>query len=134
MSGVRGESAEVNLWDQARKIPHGIEVIAEWLGSGGHVVDKDEAQRRADICLKCPLNQSTPILTAAVAAAVKKHLEVKNGLGLRVNGEKQLGMCEVCGCALRLKIHCPDDKVLSESTPDEQSQYPDYCWQKEPTP
>jgi len=121
----------VNLWDQARKIPHGIEVIAEWLGSGGHVVDKDEAQRRANICLKCPLNQTTPILTAAVAAAVKKHLEVKNGLGLRVNGEKQLQTCGACGCVIRLLCWLPFDKILSEMTDDEREtimKHAPNCW------
>lgn len=117
-----------NLFDQVRHIPHGAVTIAEWVGSGGQVASHDEAQTRADVCLECPLNGRSNPVTAAVAAAVRRHLEIKNKIGLRVQGEKRLGACEACGCILRLQIWQPYDKVQSEMTDDERAKLPEHCW------
>lgn len=125
---MRGGIAEMNLIEQARRIPHGVAVITEWLGSGGEIVSKEVAQDRANTCLDCPLNQPSGIVTATVAKAVRNHLEVKNQIGLRVNGEKRLGSCEACGCVLRLLVWLPGAKVRSELTENEIETLPENCW------
>lgn len=119
----------MNLLERARKIPRGMEVISEWLGSGGEVVSQDEAQGRADICLRCPKNTNDSVGFGIISAVVKSYLRVKNRLGLHVSGEKSLHACECCGCVLKLKIWLPQDKVSAEMAGDDRTKYPDYCWQ-----
>jgi len=120
----------MSILDQVKSIPHGLSIITRWLGSGGNVCGLEEAQRRADICLKCKNNVQGMALSSAVATAVKTHLEVKNKLNLRVKGEKSLGACAVCTCQLRLLIHEPIDKVRSEIQPGEV--HPGHCWKIAP--
>ena len=66
----------MNILEQAKKIPHGIAVITDWIGDGGEVVHPLEAQRRADICNQCPRNVQGFSVTKPVAAAIKKFLGV----------------------------------------------------------
>ncbi len=118
----------MNLLDQAKHIPHGVAVISKWLGSGGEVVDQEIAQARADVCNRCHNNVLgfKPIQT--VATAVKQYLSVKNGLGLRVNGEHSLGACSACWCQLRLLVWEPQEKVQRELTDEERPKLPIWCW------
>lgn len=121
----------MTLLDQIRHIPDGVKHIGEWLGEGGEVVSKATAQERADLCLKgyngelCPFNAQGLKVSGPVAAAIKKHLEIKNGLKLRVDGEKRLGSCEACGCELRLLIWQTQDRIRLQSNDEE---LPDFCW------
>lgn len=116
----------MNLWERAKAIPHGLKVLSEWIGDGGDVVPQDVAQDRASICIKCPKNEARWMPSDTVAAAIKKHLEVKNKLELRVVGEKNLGTCSVCTCVIRLLIWEPQDRVKAQLQPDEI--YPNFCW------
>ena len=120
----------MNLLNQVKHWPHGREVISDWLGSGGHVVDRELAQQRADICLTCPMNGETNTVTGAFAGGIKRLLEMKNKLGLRVHGEKALGLCDVCGCANRLRIWQPMPLVREAATTEELRDYPPHCWIK----
>ena len=119
------------LFDAVSSIPRGVETIREWLGEGGIPVDPATAQRRANICLECPKNVPPNIVTQSVALAIRRHLEVKNKLGMRVDGEKRLGKCDVCQCMLRLKIHVPIGIVRRQMPPGEFDAYPAPCWQTE---
>lgn len=128
---IYGEIDAMSLLDKAKSIPHGIAVITKWLGSGGEVVAPEAAQKRAGICLNCPLNIPGFQLTQGVAAAIKQVLAVKNRLQLRVQGEKRLGTCAACGCALKLQVHEPQSKVIAEMTVDERRNLPAHCWKLE---
>lgn len=113
--------------DRVKSIPRGVETISEWLHDGTGPVDISTAQRRADVCLKCPHNKSGGVLSNVVASAVKRHLEVKSKLGLRVLGEKSLHECEICRCQNRLKIWVPIETLSRHSSPDDN--FPSHCWQ-----
>jgi hypothetical protein len=97
--------------EKAKAIPRGVEILSDWLGDGGTPVGPSDSQRRANACLKCPANQKGGAFTEAVASAIRKHIEVKNHIGLHVMGEKSLGMCQVCSCQLRLKVHIPTSYI-----------------------
>ncbi len=118
----------MSILEQAKKIPNGVKQITEWLGDGGKVVDPAVAQRRADICLRCPKNVPGHPVTEVVGLAIRAHLSLKNQLKLRVNGEKSLHLCGVCGCVLRLLVHEPQERVVMGLTDDEISKLPDNCW------
>lgn len=115
----------MNLFDQVRHIPDGIKHITDWLGSGGEIVSKSEAQERANICLTCAKNVKGFQVATPVALAIKAHLGVKKAMKLRVDGEKQLGSCEACGCVLRLLIWETQDRIRLQSQGEE---LPEFCW------
>ena len=124
----------MNLIHRVASIPRGAEVIWNWLGEGGITVAQEEAQRRANICLNCPGNNVGGILKESLAEMVKRHIEVKNNLGLRVYGEKSLGECEVCLCQLRLKVWVPIELVKKHMLSDEPEKFKSVnpqCWQNE---
>lgn len=118
----------LNLFDQVKNIAHGVQSITEWLGSGGVVVDQETAQKRANVCLTCPNNIPSIIVTEAVAMAIKRHLSVKNEVGLRVDGEKSLHSCSVCSCVLKLLIWEPQSNVTAQMTETEKAKLPAHCW------
>lgn len=116
----------MNFIDQAKKIANGAVLLVEWLGSGGHPVEKELAQKRAITCLRCPKNIKGWTMTLAIAQAVKAQIELKNKLSLRVHGERSLHTCEACLCQLRLKVWTPLHIVLPD--PQDRSKYWDQCW------
>lgn len=125
----------MTLWEQAKRIQHGVEVLSKWIGSGGDVVSSQDSQARADICngrnptgLRCPNNQLQFKVSTPVALAVKQYLAVKKGLNLTVRGEERLGTCALCGCSLRLQVHEPQEKVQAELTDEEKAALPAFCW------
>lgn len=100
----------------------------EWLGGDGEPVPLEQAQKRADVCLKCPNNQEKPIyeiFAGAVAHGVIQQLKTKDAMGLRVRQEECLHVCSACLCVLKLKVHVPL-KFIPES-PDDSMLHPD-CW------
>lgn len=115
-----------NLLDRAKQFKEGAKILSEWLGSGAVTVDPATAQRRADVCLKCPLNVDESFTSELIAATVRKQVEMKNHLKLRVNGEKSLHICKACGCVNRLKIHVPLERILPDA--DELPKFDPSCW------
>lgn len=120
------------LIDKVQTMVDGVKNITLWLGSGGVCVSQQEAQARANICITCPLNKHTSYVTKEVADATHKFLEFKNGLDLRVNGERSLYHCAGCGCVLRLLIWEPQDRVKSQMTGEEVAVTPNFCWKLKP--
>lgn len=119
----------MNLFRRASTYIKGVDIIRDWLGNDGVVVEQSLSQFRANICLECPENQQGGKLAESVANAVKEHLELKNNLELRVVGEKSLKRCNVCLCELRLKVHVPLTIIKRHMTPTEFEKYPAHCWQ-----
>ena len=116
----------MNLIERAKQITDGVAVLTDWLGSGGHTVEPSLAQKRADICKGCAMNSNSFAIVEVVANAIKRQLEVKNHLDLRVKGEKSLHICQGCGCAVRLKIWLPIEKIKPE--PEERQKFDPACW------
>ncbi len=120
----------VNLWDSISAIPDGAQALTDWVGDGGIVVDSEESQRRANICLHCPENGEDWIVTGLIADAARKMLEVKNKLKLRVIGERSLGRCKVCTCVLRLEVHQPIELVKKHMKLNGDI-FPGHCWKNQ---
>lgn len=120
----------MNLLERAGQYANGIQILRDWLGSGGIAVEPSRSQGRANICLACPCNDAGFSVAESVATAIRNHVELKNKLELRVDGEKSLHTCQICQCALRLKVHVPMAVIRGHMTPDELGKFPDHCWQK----
>lgn len=116
----------MNVIEKIKQLGHGASAIAEWLGSGGEVVDANTAQERADTCLACPLHNPDQNATVLIGEAVRRVLEAKNKIGLRVNNEDKLGSCSVCGCVLKLQVFEP--VFLLEKQTAKDAGYAPQCW------
>ncbi len=87
-----------------------------------HLVDQDEAERRAKICAACPHQISTSGcwgckgiagMLPAIAGARK------------TSYDGQLKACGVCGCFNAVSVHLPLDVQQ-----DSHLSFPDHCWKK----
>lgn len=114
-----------------KKTAAGIGLIREWLGDGLRPVEQSLANKRAEVCVKCPLNQEGGFwekLDAAGAEEVKKMVAIKNDMKLETPLDSQLKSCVACLCWNSLKVWTPiahinnhtSTKVLNELHPD--------CW------
>ena len=117
----------MNLIEQAKQYAEGIKTLTAWLGAGAVTVDPRTSQDRADVCLKCPQNVEVKLIES-IASAIKRQVELKNKLGLRVNGEKSLHTCSGCGCALRLRIHVPIQSLGLDE--EELNRFDSACWMR----
>lgn len=124
----------MNLWEQAKRIPQGVQTLREWLGEDGICVSQELAQKRADCCNQCPQNLPSNPAVAAVADAIRRHVEFKNSAALRVDGEKNLGTCQICACHLRTKIWLPIGLIRRHMPPDQWELFPTPCFQRDETP
>lgn len=83
-------------------------------------VSKEEAERRAGICSTCPHNVKG---NEGWADLVAYH-----SIGDRTTPyDSKLGMCELCSCPLRAKVHLGGDLGINMET---LRLLPDFCWQK----
>lgn len=96
-----------------------------WFTGGCELVDQQEAQRRADICQRCPMNMEVGGCSGCVDFAG----QVLNVLGdRRVQGISTLRSCGVCACSLPALVFMPLE-VLSKH-----ADLPGHCWQKQNSP
>ena len=125
-------SAVFNLAD-------GAAILRDWLGDGGVPVPQEQAEQRAMTCVygdsgrRCPYNVAPRWWETAVHAAagiIKRHLEVKNQMGLVVKVENDLSMCRICGCSMPTKVWCPIEHVRAHTPDGQKEKYPAWCWQK----
>ena len=121
----------MNLIQKVKNLAEGAEHIINWLGSGCEVVSPADAQRRANICLKCPHNKADGVVAPAIAKVVKKTLEKKNEMQLRVNGEKSLHTCAQCSCVIRLLVWERQIKIEPYLSTEQRAGLPNYCWKLE---
>lgn len=109
-------------------------------GFGKSPPPRELAQKRSDICTKgfeggkpCPYNYlGAWSITSRIAEMIHKQREIKLQLKLQVDGEEKLGVCEVCGCPMMLKVWYDAETIWNHTSDAAYSKYPSWCWlQKE---
>lgn len=125
-------SVVTQLITELRQTADGASVLNDWLGDGALPVDAQLANNRANICRNCPFhvepNWWHRVFKDPVARAIRKHIEVKNKVGLSVLFEEFMAMCSRCGCATRLKVWTPIEHIKAHHKPEHN--YPAECWVK----
>ncbi len=92
----------------------------EWIGSGRELVDKAEADRRAEICKGCPLNNP---LVGCKCSIFYKMINKAIPFERRDPG---LGICGSCGCSLIAKTNLPASTIKAAESG--KTAYPAHCW------
>lgn len=117
----------------AKATATGIKVYIDMFGSSGRPVDGAEAERRAVICASCPKNEKSnwkTFFTEKAAEGIMEILSIAKTLDFRTSHDERLGVCSVCLCPLKAKIHAKLDHILNRTDPEILAQLREVpnCW------
>lgn len=116
----------------------GAMFLKDWLGEDGQTVTQDVAESRANVCRtgndgkKCPHNSHPDWWSRwfkdPIAHAIRRELEIKERIQIKLADEESVNMCGACGCCIRLKVWAPDQHIKDRTTPQSLIKMPPYCW------
>ena len=109
----------------------GASTLLDWLGDGGKPVPQELSQTRANVCINCVHNQpghGAAKLTGPIALAIHAQLIERKNLGVKIVGEEKLATCDICQCALLLKVHVGIEHIIAHMSNEAIKAQPDYCW------
>lgn len=116
-----------------RKINSGVKLLLDWDRSGEEPVANGAAEHRASICVQCPKNSNgdlTRWFTVPASEIIRNQLGRIHDLKLSTSRDSQLGVCGVCNCVLKLKIHTPVHLLKEHVLEEVDRELPDFCWAK----
>lgn len=119
--------AVANKVDQ---IKTGVGTLLGWLGSGLKPVDAALAEKRASICVSCPLNKPSSMfsLSPAIGDAVKLMMQAKAELRLSTSHDAKLETCEACLCRTATKVWVPIGYIWKNMKPEVAAALDLGCW------
>lgn len=124
----------MNLLQELKNDIVGAALIRDWLGEGGRTVEPNLAEARIAVCMNCPWHQPARwwdvFFKNPIARAIKRTLEYKNRVNLRLQDEDKVGMCNKCSCCLRLKVWVPIERVETSLPLGTIRDCPDFCWMR----
>lgn len=103
----------------AEKTVAGIGLLIDWLGSGLKPVEKELAERRASVCVECPLNQEGNFwvrIEAWMARKIKTCLAIRADMNLSTKYDDRLHSCSACDCDLKLKSSTPIEHIKAHTS------------------
>lgn len=116
----------------ADKVVAGIGVLRDWLGGEIKPVEHELAEKRAAICATCSKNDKATtfekFFTLPAAELIKKQIAIKHDMKLSTSHDKELGICNACGCALALKTHVKLDYILAHTSEMVREALDERCW------
>ena len=115
----------------ARKAGGAIKLVVDWLGSGLQPVAISFAEKRASVCVKCPLNQDGGFfekIGALAAQDVRKLIEIKSDMSLRTSKDAELKSCVACSCWNPLKVFVPIEHIVKHMSDDVKAKLDSQCW------
>lgn len=122
-----GDTAWVDTRFTWADLAEGMKIFGNWAVSGLSLVEEKEANRRAAICVSCPLNVNisgcstchkiASLLTGAVAQKKGAH-------------DDSLRACAICHCALRAMVWFPIEVLAENESSEKQNLRPGFCWAK----
>jgi hypothetical protein len=113
------------------RVAAGVRTLLDWVGKGGKPVDRDVAEKRAQICTECPLNQHGDwkrYFTEPLAKEISLQLEMKNSLKLATLYDSRLNVCTGCDCPLKLKVWAPLNYIVDSMSDDTRKRLDRKCW------
>lgn len=104
----------------------GIALLTNLYYGEKNMVDKEEAERRASLCVNCPLNV---FLDKGAFIKWSDEIALHSTNGKRVSVHEKLGNCAACSCPLRAKVWYRGYFELSKEEKDNILQHKADCWQ-----
>lgn len=112
-------------------------VLKDWLGEGGDAVPVEMANRRSETCLHCPNHRGVHWWEHAkqsLAKSIAEQIVIKNQMGVRLEREQDMGICNACGCVLVLKCHVPLKHILAHTDENTMKAFDSKCWIRQEAP
>lgn len=112
----------------------GIKVYIDMFGESGRPVEIQEAERRAAICATCPQNNTKSTLadffTEEAAQGIMAIFAAMRDLDLRTSKDQVLGVCSVCRCPLKAKVHVKLEHIIRHTSDEVMAQHREApaCW------
>lgn len=106
----------------------GMKVFSRWGAEGAPLVNDDEANRRAGVCVSCPLNVNITGCSAChkMASYITGTVAKKPGIY-----DDHLRACAICHCALKALVWFPMEILKESESSERQDLRPDFCWMKQ---
>lgn len=124
-----GERPPVDVRIGLSDVWNWVKSVGRMVLSGAEYVPQEEADRRAAICVACPLNVDVVngcgqchSLVEAMTPDMQKRSTAHDG---------RLRSCAVCKCFNRVQVHFPLAVLARNDTPERQAAYPSFCWKSE---
>lgn len=116
---------------KVRNVAAGVGVLLDWIGPTAKAVPQELSERRAAICVACPLNGKGGVLdffTTEAAKVIHTQLQMRTDMELKTSVDAQLGICQACSCWLPLKSHVPIEFILSHTSDEVKTKLDPRCW------
>jgi hypothetical protein len=108
----------------------GVKSLAEWT-IDGEVVPAEIAASRAAVCASCPVNLPGGLsdwFTETAANLIQRQFEVRQSRELQTPFDSKLGLCDACGCPLKLKVFAPMRIIDKYLTATVREKLDKNCW------
>lgn len=107
-------------------------IYSDLFGPDGKVVAKEEAERRAAICVECPRHDTTgglaKYLVKEAAAEIMAVFGILKNKDVTTSLDDKLGVCEICECPMRAKVHVSNEILKKHIKPDQIAKLHEKCW------
>ncbi len=126
-----GGAARSSLGAVAAEVS-GLAVYRELFQGKSVPVAHEEAERRAAICVVCPVNNTKLTFKQRFVAHVAKGLMelvgIMHDLDLKTSRDKELGTCDACECPMFAKVHVALPTIITHLKPDQRAKLHSSCW------
>ncbi len=109
----------------------GIKSVNDWLDGNLPAVPIEQAEKRAAVCVACPMNgvgDFSKWFVAPAAAAIKRQLEKLQNRKLATSQDEKLNICTACLCANKLSVWVPAEIKLAHMSPETKAALHESCW------
>jgi len=116
----------------AAKAKTALAIYRDLFGPEGKVVAKEEAERRAAICVKCPQNDIAGGLTKYFLKEAAHEIMAVAGMlkdmDVTTSQDSKLGVCQACDCPMIAKVHVSNEILKKNIKPDQIAKLDPSCW------
>lgn len=116
----------------AEKVKTAAAIYLDLFGPDGKIVAKEEAERRAAVCVVCPKNDVTGGLTKYFLKESASEIMLVAGMlkdrDATTSLDDKLGVCQACECPMRAKVHVEAHVLKKHLKPDQIAKLDPNCW------
>ena len=135
---LEGESPPTRVGGVRRSTPgavaaavSGLAIYRELFSGNSKPVEHAEAERRAAVCVECPLNKQGGLkewFVEHVAKGITELYGIMSDLDLTTSMDKELGTCVACSCPTRAKVHVDLAIIKRNTKPEVLAKLDPKCW------
>ena len=121
-----------NAANAVANVKTAVAIYRDLFGPDGKVVAKEEAERRAAICILCPKNDTAGGLKKYFVKEAARELMGVFGMlkdmDVTTSHDDKLGVCEACECPMVAKVHVSNEILKKHIKPDQVDKLHQDCW------